>query len=139
MIYMVYMDATSLKKQLSYIEKPDIFTNHFDKSLQSSEGIFVTYITKHYPVFNINHQISTGDSEIYIGRKLDNERNKESFLDALPKIDWGKIYSTAGTQSCFDIFMGSVLHCWINIFPKSDYKLNTITEKHGCLLPYGIQ
>ena len=32
----------------------NIFTNHFDCSLQSSEGIFVTDITDHYPVLHIN-------------------------------------------------------------------------------------
>ena len=34
----------------------NIFTNHLDCSLQSSEGIFMTYITDHHPFFLINHQ-----------------------------------------------------------------------------------
>ena len=82
----------------------NIFTNHIDKSLQSSEGILVTDITDHYPVFYVNRQIATNESKIYIERRLYNERNKQTFLDALQEIDWGEIYNITGTQSCFDIF-----------------------------------
>ena len=48
----------------------NMFTNHFDCSLQSNEGIFVTDITDHYPVFHINHQIFASETEIYIERRL---------------------------------------------------------------------
>ena len=48
----------------------NIFTNHIDKSLQSSEGILVTDITDRYPVFYINRQIATNESGIYIERRL---------------------------------------------------------------------
>ena len=65
----------------------NIFTNHFDKSLQSSEGILVTDITDHYPVFHINRQITTMDSEIYIERRLYNQINKQAFLGAIQEID----------------------------------------------------
>ena len=82
----------------------NIFTNHIDKSLQSSEGILVTDITDHYPVFYVNRQIATNESEIYIERRLYNEKNKQTFLDALQEIDWGEIFNITGTQSCFDIF-----------------------------------
>ena len=54
----------------------NIFTNHFDCSLQSSEGIFVTDITDHYPIFHINHQIFASETEIYMERRLYNQRNK---------------------------------------------------------------
>ena len=43
--------------KLSHID--NIFTHHFDMSLQSSEGILVTDITYHYPVLNIKRQITT--------------------------------------------------------------------------------
>ena len=117
----------------------NIFTNHFDKFLQSSEGILVTDITDHYPVFHINRQITTMDSEIYIERRLYNQRNKQAFLGAIQEIDWGEIYSTPGTQSCFDIFHGKLVRLLNKCFPKVRMKMKYNNRNHGCLMPYGIQ
>ena len=77
----------------------NIFTNHFDKSLQFSEGILVTDNTDQYPVFHINRQMIAMDSELYIERRLCVQRNKQAFLGAIQEIDWGETYSTPGTQS----------------------------------------
>ena len=107
----------------------NIFTNHFDKSLQSSEGILVTDITDHYPVFHINRQITTMDSEIYIERRLYNQRNKQAFLGAIQEIDWGEIYSTPGTQSCFDIFHGKLVRLLNKCFPKVRMKMKYNNRK----------
>ena len=107
----------------------NIFTNHFDKSLQSSEGILVTDITDHYPVFHINRQITTMDSEIYIERGLYNQRNKQTFLGAIQEIDWGEIYSTPGTQSCFDIFHGKLVRLLNKCFPKVRMKMKYNNRK----------
>ena len=101
----------------------NIFTNHLDKSLQSSEGILVTDITDHYPVFHINRQITTMDSEIYIEKRLYNQRNKQAFLGAIQEIDWGEIYSTPGTRSCFDIFHGKLVRLLNKCFPKVRMKM----------------
>ena len=113
----------------------NIFTNHFDKSLQFSEGILVTDITYHYPVFHINRQIITMDSEIYIERRLYNQINKQAFQGAMQEIDWGEIYSTPGTQSCFDIFHGKLVRLLNKCFPKVRMKM----KNHGCLMTYGVQ
>ena len=107
----------------------NIFTNHFDKSLQSSEGILVTDITDHYPVFHINRQITTMDSEIYIERRLYNQRNKQAFLGAIQEIDWGEIYSTPGTQICFDIFHGKLVRLLNKCFPKVRMKMKYNNRK----------
>ena len=107
----------------------NIFTNHIDKSLQSSEGILVTDITDHYPVFYINRQIATNESEIYIERRLYNERNKQTFLGALQEIDWGEIYNITGTQSCFDIFHGNLIALLNKCFPKVRIKMKYNNRK----------
>ena len=117
----------------------DIFTNHFDKSLQSSEGILVTDITDHYPVFHINRQITTMGSEIYIERRLYNQRNKQAFLGAIQEIDWGEFTALLELKGALISFMGNLLDCWINVFQKSGWKWSIIIENHGCLMPYGIQ
>ena len=96
----------------------NIFTNHFDSSLQSSEGILVTDITDHYPIFHINRQITAYETEIYMERRLYNQRNKQAFLEALQKTDRSDIYSIPGTQSCFDIFHGKLVSLLNKSFPK---------------------
>ena len=96
----------------------NIFTNHFDCSLQSSEGIFVTDITDHYPVFHINHQIFASETEIYMERRLYNQRNKQAFLQVLQETDWSDIFSIPGTQSCFNTFHGKLVSLLNKSFPK---------------------
>ena len=96
----------------------NIFTNHFDCSLQSSEGIFVTDITDHYPVFHINHQIFASETEIYMERRLYNQRNKQAFLQVLQETDWSDIFNIPGTQSCFNTFHGKLVSLLNKSFPK---------------------
>ena len=107
----------------------NIFTNHFAKSLQSSQGILVTDIADHYPVFHIDRQITTMDSEIYIERRLYNQRNKQAFLGAIQEIDWGEIYSTPVTQSCFAIFHGKLVRLLNKCFPKVWMKMKYYNRK----------
>ena len=96
----------------------NIFTNHFDCSLQSSEGIFVTDITDHYPVFHINHQIFASETEIYMERTLYNQRNKQAFLQVLQETDWSDIFNIPGTQSCFNTFHDKLVSLLNKSFPK---------------------
>ena len=96
----------------------NIFTNHFDCSLQSSEGMFVTDITDHYPVFHINHQIFASETEIYMERRLYNQRNKQAFLQVLQETDWSDIFNIPGTQSCFNTFHGKLVSLLNKSFPK---------------------
>ena len=100
----------------------NIFTNHFDSSLQSTEGILVTDITDHYPIFHINRQFTAYETEIYMERRLYNQRNKQAFLEALQKTDWSDIYSIPGSQSCFDIFHGKLVSLLNKSFPKVKIK-----------------
>ena len=96
----------------------NIFTNHFDCSLQSSKGIFVTDITDHYPVFHINHQIFASETEFYMERRLYNQRNKQAFLQVLQETDWSDIFNIPGTQSCFNTFHGKLVSLLNKSFPK---------------------
>ena len=81
------------------------------------------YITDHYPVFHINKQITTMVSEIYIEMRFYNHRNKQAFLGDIQEIDWGEIYSTPETQSCFDMFHGKLVTLLNKCFPKIRMKM----------------
>ena len=77
--------------------------------MQSSDGILVTDITDHYPVCHINHQIFARETDIYMERRLYNQRNKQSFLHVLQETDWSDIYDIPGTQSCFNTLHGKLV------------------------------
>ena len=98
-------------------------------SLQSSEGILVTDITYHYPVFHIKRQITTMVSEIYIERRLYNLRNKQAFLGEKQQIDWEEIYSPLGNPSCFDMFYGKLVTLLNRYFPKDRMKMKYNNKK----------
>ena len=69
----------------------------------------MTDITDDYPVCHINHQMVARETEIYMERRLCNQRNKQAFLQVLQETEWSDIYDIPGTQSCFNSFHGKLM------------------------------
>ena len=71
----------------------------------------MTDITDHYPIFHINRQITAYETEIYMERRLYNQRNKQAFLEALQK-QIGVIYTAfLEHRAALIYFIVSLCHC----------------------------
>ena len=86
------------------------------------QGLMVTDISDHYPIFHVNLQVKARDTEIYIEKKVYSDKNKREFTQALAGVDFSEIYSVHGTQSSFDLFHGKLLTLLNWYFPKVSIK-----------------
>ena len=99
-----------------------IFTNDVDNLSHCVQGILVTDISFHYPVFHISRMSMVKETEMYMVKRVYNSRNKQGFLEAMTQVDWSEIYTAAGTQSAFDHFHKVLLMLLDKYFPKVKIK-----------------
>ena len=96
----------------------NIFTNHIENLDHSTQGLLVTDVSDHYPIFHINKRLYTGESDIYVTKRIFSERNKQAFKIALNELDWNEIYEASETNNAFHRFhdiLGTLLN---KHFPK---------------------
>ena len=96
----------------------NIFTNCLENCSHSVQGLMVTDISDHYPIFHVNHQVKAKDTEIYMEKRICSDKNKRNFTQALAGVDFSVIYSVQGTQRSFDLFHGKLLTLLNKYFPK---------------------
>ena len=82
------------------------------------QGLMVTDISDHYPIFHVNRQVRAKDTEIYMEKRVYSDKNKRDFTQALAGVDFSEIYSVHETQSSFDLFHGKLLTLLNKYFPK---------------------
>ena len=96
----------------------NIFTNHIENLDHSTQGLLVTDVSDHYPIFHINNRSYIGESDIYVTKRIFSERNKQAFKIALNELDWNEIYGASETNNAFHRFhdtLGTLLNKY---FPK---------------------
>ena len=93
----------------------NIFTNHIENLDHSTQGLLVTDVSDHYPIFHINNRSYIGESDIYVTKRIFSERNKQAFKIALNELDWNEIYGASETNNAFHDTLGTLLNKY---FPK---------------------
>ena len=107
----------------------NIFTNNLQDISTSFQGILVTDISDHFPIFHIRQQPLKIDKEVFMYRRTFSERNKQSFLNALGEIDFGEIYTAGNTQSAFTIFYGHLTNMFNKHFPLRKHTIRYNNRK----------
>ena len=64
----------------------------------------VTDISDHYSIFHVNRQVKAKDTEIYMEQRIQGDKNKRGFTQALAGVDFSLIYSVQETQRSFELF-----------------------------------
>ena len=96
----------------------NIFKNHTENLDHSTQGLLVTDVSGHYPIFHINKRSHIGESDIYVTKRIVSERNKQDFKIAFNELDWNEIYGASETNHAFHRFhdtLGTLLNKY---FPK---------------------
>ena len=109
----------------------NIFTNNHDDLNSSLNGILVTDISDHFPIFHINQSFTAEETVSYLVTRLYNERNKQNFIEALSTVEWSAIYNTSDTQGSFDLFHSKLISLHDSCFPKI-----TIKKKYSNRKPW---
>ena len=82
------------------------------------QGVFVTDITDHYPIFHINQELTSVIVDKIIVKRIYNEKNMREFSETLSHTDWSEIYSASSTQGAFDLFHNQLMVLHNKHFPK---------------------
>ena len=102
----------------------NIFTDNIGEPECGHNGILVTDITDHFPIFHFwkHTQIAqTGDT--YISSQNYSHVNKLSFQQALSEIDWSEKYVLSDTQSAFSLFYPRLIKLFDKQLPRKKIKL----------------
>ena len=100
----------------------NIFTNNYCSNDWSAQGIFVTDISDHYPVFHISGQSFTYVSDEYFTARVYNNINKQEFCTAMAEMDWQEVLDLSDTQDAFTNFHNILLQMHNIYFPKVKIK-----------------
>ena len=95
----------------------------------SCQGILVTDITDHYPVFHINCEIKKKEIDVCFWKRFTGLRNKQAFLHALSEIDWSVVCSNGDAQSAFTDYNRKILGLFNQCFPKVKVRKKYSTRK----------
>ena len=96
----------------------NIFTNNIGDINHSVQGLFITDISDHFPVFHIAKQMEIKENDAHVYKKLYRSRNKDNFCLAMSKIGWDEINRATDTQQAFDTFHRHLIEMYNKHFPK---------------------
>ena len=96
----------------------NIFTNYLGDIGHSIQGLFITDVSDHFPIFHVSRGMQMSDVDTHICRRLYSLRNKEEFCDAISTTNWDEINRATDTQQAFDLFHNRLTELYNRHFPK---------------------
>ena len=84
----------------------------------SLNGLLVIDISDHFLIFHVNRSLSVEGIDSYFVTRVFNERNKQTYLEAISETDWSEIYNVHDTQKSFDLFYTKLTTFYNEYFPK---------------------
>ena len=116
----------------------NIFTNQLvDPHNESMQGILITDISDHYPIFHMTKSIKKREAEVKISRRNYNMKNKDKFVQLMSAVDWSAIFAAVDSQN----FLCSIIS-WLKfmtcVFPLRVYQKSIIPENTGYHKVFGI-
>ena len=96
----------------------NIFTNNTCGTGSLIQGVFVTDITDHYPIFHIDQELTCVIVDDVIVKRIYDNKNMREFSETLSHTDWSEMYTASGTQEAFDLFHNKLMELHNKHFPK---------------------
>ena len=93
------------------------------------QGILVTDITDHYPIFHVAHfeKLSKDVDEYYYKRHMSSD-NYASFYNDISQVSWNEVTNSQNCQMSFSLFYEKIKFYFNKSFPlkrvKNDTKIN---------------
>ena len=107
----------------------NIFTNEPTASIDSSQGILVTDISDHFPIFHISKCFNDTEEKMFVTKRSFSDKNKEKFASELAEIDWEGLLDIQDTQIAFSRFHKHYCDAFNKNFPLRKVKINRSKEK----------
>ena len=100
----------------------NVFTNGLTSIINSLQGILISDITDHFPVFTINRNFTCKETEAVLVKRSYSDRNKQHFLQLISDLDWNEIYNCCDTQQAFYLYHQIFTKHYDTCFPKKEIK-----------------
>ena len=102
----------------------NIFNNNYQNVCETMQAILVTDISDHFSVIHINWNATDDNHEWYVVKRLNNQRNRVAFSQAIQAIDWSNMYNMPDTQSAFSCFHETICKLYDKHFLRRRIKIN---------------
>ena len=97
-----------------------IYTNDLNATRMTAQGIRVTDITDHYPVFHFSQPFgnsqSNEDDGFFYTRRI-NQSNMKLFKYLVSQSKWSEILNKPKCNDAFDAFYNIIKYCYHQAFP----------------------
>ena len=95
-----------------------LFTNNLSPDINKFQGILLTDITDHYPIFHVAElpDKATNTEEYYFRRNM-TEKNYSLFQDLISNYDWTKVTNITTCKNAFGQFYSIVKNLFNQAFP----------------------
>ena len=102
----------------------NIFTNEHFFVTKSLNGICLTDISDHFPIFHLSNIILNDTEDKVIIKRSFTSRNKQAFLNEISNTNWSRVCALQNAQDAFTKFHEVYLRIFENNFPmkKITYK-----------------
>ena len=105
----------------------NIFTNNI--TVESSQGLFYTDLTDHFPVFYCCPSLSIESSPKYITKRVYSENNINKFVNLIQACNWNAVTDLNDPQLAYDLFHDTFHNAYELSFPMKTFKLNYRNKK----------
>ena len=136
-----YIDLLTSQSFLPMINRPtritagsatiidNIYTNNMIDIDNCMQGILITDISDHFPIFHINFKCSSMNRDTYITKRKYTSENKQSFLNELNEMDWQDVFRLDSTNDSFNSFHSILKKLHDKHFPKTKIKIRYKNNK----------
>ena len=101
----------------------NIFTNNHDATVDAFQGILVTDISDHFPIFHLGTSNKKAVMDKYIIKRVFDEKNKNTFLTNIGEVNWENLISSGHAQIAFTEFHKKFTEIFDKSFPKKKIKV----------------
>ena len=107
----------------------NIFSNNPVNSVSALNGIIVSDISDHLPIFHISEKTEDKTKNFGVVKRSFNEKNKQSFTNELANLNWDHLYNVEDFQSAFSNFHNTYFQLFDKHFPKRNINIKYNTRK----------
>ena len=101
----------------------NIFTNNHDATVDAFQGILVTDISDHFPIFHLGASNKKKVVDKYIVKRIFDEKNKSNFVKNIEEVNWENLISSGHAQTAFTEFHKKFTEIFDKSFPKKKIKV----------------
>ena len=109
----------------------NIYSNQILDRDHSLNGIMMTDVSDHNPIFHVAKYSHPQNNEISITRRNYTTRNKNNFMSQLSNIDWANVFQSYFTQRAFSLF-----HNELRKLHDRCFALQHISKKYNTRKPW---